>query len=173
MIRSVALYRNRCIMSEKVIMGERGMPRRKFSPSPLDTLSPAERSERMSHIRGRDTKPEWRVREILRSFGYRYRLQYSKLPGKPDFAWPGKQKAIWVHGCFWHRHENCSLARLPKGRQDFWIPKLESNKRRDSENQDKVRQMGWQTMVIWECELRDVSAVRKRIQHFLENDEIH
>ena len=89
--------------------------KREFVRSPLDTLSQEERSERMRLVKGRDTKPEWRVREILKKLGYRYRLQYSKLPGKPDFAFPGKRKAIWVHGCFWHRHENCALARLPKG----------------------------------------------------------
>lgn len=127
----------------------------------------------MSRIRGRDTKLEWRVREILKSLGCRYRLQYSKLPGKPDFAFPGKRKVIWVHGCFWHRHENCSLARLPKGHRDFWVPKLEENQRRDLESQDKIRQMGWEVLVIWECELRNISAVESKIRRFLETDEIH
>ena len=148
------------------------MPRREHVPSPLDTLSPEARSKRMSLVRGRDTKPELRVRGILRKLGYRYRLQYSGLPGKPDFAFPGKRKAIWVHGCFWHRYEDCSLARLPKGRHDFWVPKLEGNKERDLRDQDEVRQMGWQILVIWECELGNQASVESKIKRFLENCEI-
>jgi DNA mismatch endonuclease (patch repair protein) len=149
------------------------MPRREYVPSPIDTLSPEARSERMSLVKGRDTKPERRVREILKKLGYRYRLQYSKLPGKPDFAFPGKRKAIWVHGCFWHRHENCSLARLPKGRQDFWVPKLEGNKKRDLEHQERAQEMRWQLLVIWECELRNLTSVECKIIKFLENDEVY
>jgi DNA mismatch endonuclease (patch repair protein) len=149
------------------------MPRRRPEASPLDTLSPEERSERMSRVRGRGTNPEERVRDILRGLGYRYRLQYSGLPSKPDFAFPGRRRVIWVHGCFWHRHENCRLARLPKGRRDFWVPKLEGNRRRDMENQAKVIGMGWEVLVIWECELRDAPAVASKIREFLESDEIH
>lgn len=148
------------------------MPRREYVPSPIDTLSPEARSERMSLVKGRDTGPERRVRHILEKLGHRYRLQYSELPGRPDFALPAKRRAIWVHGCFWHRHENCPLARLPKGRQDFWAPKLEGNKRRDSEHQDRVREMGWQVLIIWECELSDQAFVESRISDFLEDDEI-
>jgi DNA mismatch endonuclease (patch repair protein) len=126
----------------------------------------------MSRVKGRDTKLEWRVRETLKRLDRRYRLQYSKLPGKPDFAFPGKRKVIWVHGCFWHRHENCSLARLPKGRQDFWVPKLEENRRRDLDSQDQVRQMGWQIMIIWECEIRDLPTIESKLREFLEIDEV-
>lgn len=147
--------------------------KREFVRSPLDTLSQEERSERMRLVKGRDTKPEWRVREILKKLGYRYRLQYSKLPGKPDFAFPGKRKVIWVHGCFWHRHEKCVLARLPKGRRDFWVPKLEGNKQRDLEHQDKVREIGWQFLVIWECELRNVTLIESEIIRFLEKNEVN
>ena len=149
------------------------VPKREYVPSPKDTLSPAARSERMSLVKGRGTKPERCVREILKKLGYRYRLQYSKLPGKPDFAFPGRRKAIWVHGCFWHRHENCSLARLPKGRQDFWIPKLEGNKRRDLKQQESVQKMGWLLLIIWECELRNLTSVENKIIKFLENNEVN
>ena len=145
------------------------MPKREYTPSPLDTLSPEERSQRMSLVKGRDTKPELQVRGVLRKLGYRYRLQYSKIPGKPDFAFPGKRKAIWVHGCFWHRHENCVLARLPKGRRDFWVPKLEENKRRDLENQEKVKQAGWKSLVIWECELNNTDMIEDKIKAFMES----
>jgi DNA mismatch endonuclease (patch repair protein) len=123
----------------------------------------------MSLIKGHDTKPELRVREILKRLRYRYRLQYAKLPGTPDFAFPGKQKAIWVHGCFWHRHDNCALARLPKGRQDFWVPKLDENKRRDLETREKVRQMGWESLVIWECELKNPAMIEEEIRNFMES----
>lgn len=126
----------------------------------------------MSRVKGRDTKPEWRVRETLQGLGCRFRLQYSKLPGKPDFAFPGKRKVIWVHGCFWHRHERCSLARLPKGRRDFWVPKLEENRQRDLQSQDKVLQMGWQILVIWECELRTPSVVESKLREFLGINEV-
>jgi DNA mismatch endonuclease (patch repair protein) len=127
----------------------------------------------MGRIKGRDTKPESRVHDILRRLGYRYRLQYPRLPGKPDFAFPGKRKAIWVHGCFWHRHENCSLARLPKGRQDFWVPKLEENRRRDLDNWEKARELGWQVLIIWECEMRHLPLLESRLRTFLENNEVH
>jgi DNA mismatch endonuclease (patch repair protein) len=123
----------------------------------------------MGLVKGRDTKPELQVRAVLKKLGYRYRLQYAKLPGKPDFAFPGRHKAIWVHGCFWHRHDNCALARLPKGRQDFWVPKLDENRRRDLENQEKVRQMGWESLVIWECELKTPAAIEEEIKAFLES----
>lgn len=126
----------------------------------------------MGRIKGRDTRPEWRVRDILKRLGCRYRLQYPKLPGKPDFAFPGRRKVIWVHGCFWHRHDNCSLARLPKGRQDFWVPKLEDNRSRDLTNQESVRQMGWEVLVVWECELRHLSALESRLRDFLETNEV-
>lgn len=143
------------------------MSKTQFVPSPLDTMTVRERSERMSLVKGHDTKPEWLIRQILKKLGYHYRLQYSKLPGKPDFAFPGRRKAIWVHGCFWHRHENCSLARLPKGRQDFWIPKLEGNRKRDLECQDKIVEMGWQFLIIWECELSDKTLIGLKLKKFL------
>ena len=138
-----------------------------FPPSPLDTLSPEERSERMGRIKGRDTKLELLVRGLLSRRGYRYRLQYAKLPGKPDIAFPGKRKIIWVHGCFWHRHEGCRLARLPKTRQDFWVPKLEGNKERDEANQDAVRILGWDALVLWECQLRDTASLEWQLMQFL------
>ena len=134
---------------------------------PPDTLTPSERSERMARIRGRDTRPERRVRSILTDLGFRYRLQYSKLPGRPDIAFPGRRKVIWVHGCFWHRHTGCALARLPKSRLDFWKPKLEENRSRDLRNETEVREAGWDTLVVWECELSDESALVARLRGFL------
>lgn len=137
---------------------------------PPDTLTPSERSERMARIRGRDTRPERRVRSILTDLGFRYRLQYSKLPGRPDIAFPGRRRVIWVHGCFWHRHTGCALARLPKSRLDFWKPKLEENRSRDLRNEAEVRAAGWDALVVWECELSEESAVVTRLRSFLDGD---
>ena len=117
----------------------------------MDTLAPKERSERMSRVRGKDTKPELIVRRLLHGLGYRYRLHARDLPGKPDIVFRGRRKAIYVHGCFWHRHPDpaCKLARLPKTRQDFWVPKLEGNRQRDIENQRRLTEMGWEVLVVW------------------------
>ena len=100
----------------------------------MDTLTPSERSKRMGLIRGADTRPELRVRSIVHRCGYRYRLHVPALPGKPDLVFPRLRKVIFVHGCFWHRHPDCSLARLPKSRLHFWLPKLTHNRQRDIRN---------------------------------------
>lgn len=135
-----------------------------------DTLSPAERSKRMSLVRARDTGPEREVRKVLTELGYRYRLQYGKLPGRPDIAFPGRRKALWVHGCFWHRHPGCKLARLPKSRREFWTTKLEGNRERDQRVQAEVKAMGWRISVVWECELRNRERLSKRLREFLDDD---
>jgi len=134
----------------------------------LDPLSPAERSERMSRIRNKDTKPEKIVRRLVFSMGYRYRLNDQKLPGHPDLVFRGRKKVIFVHGCFWHQHENCSQYRYPKTKLDFWAPKLEGNRKRDAENQRKLLELGWEYLVIWECQLRDQKILKDRINTFLE-----
>ena len=100
----------------------------------MDTLSRKERSQRMSLIRNRDTKPELLVRRLIHGCGFRYRLHRADLPGKPDLVFPSRKKVIFVHGCFWHRHPACGLARLPKSRLSFWVPKLKGNRRRDLKN---------------------------------------
>lgn len=136
----------------------------------LDSLTPAERSERMGRIKGKDTKPEMVVRRLVHALGYRYRLHRRDLPGHPDLVFPGRRKVIFVHGCFWHRHDDstCKLARLPKSRLDFWIPKLEANKKRDLTKQEQIANMGWRFLVIWECELKDKASLTAKIQEFLE-----
>jgi DNA mismatch endonuclease, patch repair protein len=134
-----------------------------------DTLTPAERSERMSRVKGRDTAPEMLVRRIVHGLGYRYRLHRRDLPGCPDLTFGKRRKVIFVHGCFWHRHGDsaCKLARLPKSRLDFWLPKLETNRGRDAKNQERIAAMGWKFLVIWECELGDQAMLKKRIRSFL------
>ncbi|MGO9404235.1 MAG: very short patch repair endonuclease [Terriglobales bacterium] len=136
--------------------------------SQMDTLTRQERSLRMSLVRGTDTKPEMAVRSTVHGLGYRYRLHVSKLPGKPDLVFPKLQKVLFVHGCFWHRHLGCSLARLPKSRLDFWVPKLTANRRRDRRNAAQLRKAGWKVCVVWECELSDTDRLEKKIKRFLD-----
>lgn len=125
----------------------------------------------MSRVRGRDTGPEVRLRKALHARGFRYKLHDKKLPGKPDLVFPGRRKVVLVHGCFWHMHGNCALARMPKSRVDFWSAKLHGNRDRDAVKQAELRALGWDVMVVWECELRDLDAVVARVQAFLNEDE--
>ncbi|WNG19263.1 very short patch repair endonuclease [Cystobacter fuscus] len=136
----------------------------------MDTMTPAERSERMARVRNKDTKPEFRVRRLVTAMGYRYRLHYKKVPGHPDLAFPGRRKAIFVHGCFWHRHPDaaCPLARLPKSRLEFWLPKLEGNRARDLRKEAELRERGWAVFVVWECQLRDEASLGQMLRLFLE-----
>ncbi|HNB26471.1 MAG TPA: DNA mismatch endonuclease Vsr [Alphaproteobacteria bacterium] len=136
-----------------------------------DTLTKVDRSERMSRIRSRDTKPELRVRRLLHRLGYRFRLHRRDLPGNPDIVFPARMKVIFVHGCFWHRHpsKKCKLARLPKSRLEFWIPKLTANRVRDLRNQRMLRRLGWHFMVVWECEVRQSEQFKNKLIDFLEN----
>lgn len=133
----------------------------------VDTLSPLERSQRMARVKSKGTKPEMLVRRLVFSMGYRYRLHGSRLPGHPDMVFKGRRKVVFVHGCFWHRHERCSLARLPKSRLDFWLPKLEGNRQRDAQKLEQLCQQGWKSLVIWECELKDLGSLEKRLRAFL------
>lgn len=137
----------------------------------MDSLTKRERSERMSRIKGADTKPEMLVRRLAYGMGFRYRLHDARLPGRPDLVFVGRKKIIFVHGCFWHRHEDakCKLARLPKSRLDFWMPKLQANKERDKRTLKQLEQLGWSVLVIWECELGNEKILAKRIKEFLEN----
>ena len=132
----------------------------------MDTLTPKQRSERMSRIGPKDTKPELIVRKIVHSMGFRYRLHSRRLPGQPDLVFASLQKVIFVHGCFWHRHPGCG--RMPKSRLDFWESKLRENRKRDIRNQRKLVRLEWGFLVVWECELTDEGSVAKRIRAFLE-----
>jgi DNA mismatch endonuclease (patch repair protein) len=134
----------------------------------MDTLSRAERSKRMAMIHGTNTKPELRVRSIAHRTGYRYRLHDSDLPGKPDMVFPKLRKVVFVHGCFWHRHPGCSLARLPKSRLSFWLPKLTRNRQRDIRNIARLRRAGWSVKVIWECETISAEKIERKLRTFLE-----
>ena len=134
----------------------------------MDTLTPAERGERMGRVRNQDTKPEMVVRRLAHSLGYRFRLHSRDLPGHPDMVFPGRRKVIFIHGCFWHRHDSlCPLTRMPKSRLDFWEPKFAITQRRDAVNQAKLIEMGWDFLVVWECELKSSSDLADRIVRFL------
>lgn len=135
----------------------------------LDTLTASQRSERMSRVRSKDTKPEIRVRRLVHGLGYRYRLHAKDLPGRPDLVFRVRRKVIFVHGCFWHRHEGCARNRLPKSpeRRAFWRTKLNANALRDRKHEAGLRDMGWQVLVVWECETNDLDALAGRIKVFL------
>lgn len=133
----------------------------------MDTLTPEQRSERMSRVRNKDTKPEMRVRRLVHALGYRYRLHGGRLPGRPDLVFKSRRKVIFVHGCFWHRHEGCTLCRMPKSRLRFWKPKLNANRERDLANQDRLTELRWDYLIVWECELRDMDALASRVSSFL------
>ena len=135
-----------------------------------DTLTPSQRSQRMRLIRSKNTTPELQVRRMIHALGFRYSLHRKDLPGKPDIVCSRLHCVIFVHGCFWHRHaaSRCRLARLPKSRLDFWLPKLESNRLRDQKNLRVLRARGWKILVVWECELRDKERIENKIRRFLE-----
>lgn len=118
-----------------------------------DTLTPAERSERMSRIRSRDTQPELALRRALHGGGLRYRLHGAVLPGRPDIVFPSRNAVVFVHGCFWHRHEGCRIATTPKSNTPFWQAKFDRNVERDVRNSERLIGVGWKVIVVWECEL--------------------
>lgn len=134
------------------------------SPDPLTTR---QRSELMSRIRSKDTEPEMRVRRLVHGMGYRYRLHARDLPGCPDLVFRPSRKAIFVHGCFWHRHMDCRANRLPATRREFWRHKLDGNARRDGRNKAALEELGWRVLVIWECETKDLDRVAMAVTRFL------
>ena len=133
----------------------------------MDTLTKAQRSALMSRVRSKDSRPEMFVRRLVFALGYRYRLHVSGMPGRPDLVFSGRRKVIFVHGCFWHRHARCKLARLPKSRLEFWIPKLDANRRRDRKNVRVLRRKGWAVLTIWECGLGN-PRLPSTIERFLD-----
>lgn len=120
----------------------------------MDIWDKKKRSEVMSKIRSKNTKPEMILRKALFAIGYRYRINYKKLPGKPDIVLPKYKTAIFIHGCFWHGHDNCKIAHIPKTNKEFWENKISTNKKRDIDNILKINFMGWKSIVVWECELK-------------------
>ena len=138
-----------------------------------DTFSQENRSWNMSRIRSKDTAAEVKVRKYLFSQGFRYRKNDAKLPGKPDIVLPKYKTVIFVHGCFWHRHEGCKRATTPKSRQEYWLPKFKKNIENDRNHAEELEAAGWKVVVIWECEiLKDFQrAIGKTISLFMQNKE--
>ena len=121
------------------------------------------RSKNMSAIKSKNTKPEIEVRKLLHSMGFRFRLHRKDLPGSPDIFLPKFKTVIFVHGCFWHRHENCKYSSTPKTRVQFWEKKFNSNILRDLENQKKIKDIGLRSIIIWECELKNKIELEKKL----------
>tara|TARA_B100000579_G_C22493977_1_gene693766 strand:+ start:309 stop:701 length:393 start_codon:yes stop_codon:yes gene_type:complete len=122
----------------------------------MDHLTKSKRSWNMSRIRSKDTKPELIIRKMLHNSGIRYRLHVSDLPGKPDISNKKKGFAIFVNGCFWHQHEGCKRATVPKSNKEYWIPKLEKNIERQKDNINSILNMGMKSYIVWECEVKDI-----------------
>ena len=137
-----------------------------------DSPPSPERSALMAKIRGRDTQPEMFVRQLLHRQGYRFRLHAGDLPGRPDIVFRSRRKAIFVHGCFWHHHEGCKRATVPKTRATYWKRKFESNQKRDIASISALEGMGWKVMVIWECEVvaKDAKNLFERLTNFLDKE---
>lgn len=123
----------------------------------------------MRRIRGKNTMPEISVRRLIYSAGYRYRLHSKKLPGQPDLVFSKLKKVIFVHGCFWHMHSKCPKGRPPQSNIDYWLPKLQENKRRDRRITRELRRNGWAVLVIWQCELKKIDKLKQKILEFLES----
>lgn len=121
----------------------------------------------MQAVKSKDTKPEMVVRRLLHSMGYRYRLHRKGLPGKPDIVFPGRKKAIFVHGCFWHWH-GCKKGQLPKSRLAYWKPKLTKNVERDKAKTEQLESLGWRVLVVWQCETADVDALASTLRRFMD-----
>jgi DNA mismatch endonuclease (patch repair protein) len=122
----------------------------------------------MRRIRSKDTKPEWIVRRLIHSMGYRYRLHAKDLPGKPDLVFRTRKAVIFVHGCFWHLHNACREGRVPSSNSNYWSEKLKRNVLRDRTHRATLRKMGWRVMEVWECEVEDTESLKSKVQRFLD-----
>lgn len=131
-----------------------------------DVFTPEKRSAIMGRIRGRNSQPELRLRQVLTSMGYRYCLHDRSLPGGPDVVFTARRAVIFVHGCFGHSH-SCLVGRVPRTRPEFWRAKLETNVARDTRQLAELERVGWRTLVLWEREMKDLAAVGQRVSYFL------
>ncbi|MEA1015141.1 very short patch repair endonuclease [Sphingosinicella sp. LY1275] len=130
----------------------------------MDHLDPVQRSANMARVKGKNTKPENQVRRLAHRMGYRFRLHRRDLPGKPDLVFPRAKLAVFVHGCFWHRHENCRRSSTPQTREAFWTAKFDATIKRDVAQRHALEALGWRVLTIWQCELRDELALSKRLE---------
>lgn len=134
----------------------------------VDRLTSVQRSALMSKVKGKNTLPELAVRKIVHGLGFRFSLHRRDLPGSPDVVLPRLKSAIFVHGCFWHRHANCQKASMPKTRRAYWDAKFVANVSRDAMNLRDLRKSGWRALVVWQCELKKPSKLKLRLSRFLQ-----
>jgi DNA mismatch endonuclease (patch repair protein) len=132
-----------------------------------DVFSKDKRSWIMSRVKGRDTKPETLVRSFVHRMGFRFRLYRRDLPGKPDIVLPRHNKVIFVHGCFWHGHKQCPRSKRPTTNEWFWNKKLDGNIERDKRFRRRLRRMGWEVLVVWQCETRNPEKLLEKLEGFL------
>ena len=135
-----------------------------------DIVDSKRRSRIMSRIRGRDTTPELVVRRMAHRLGFRFRLHRKNLPGRPDIVFPRYRVAVFVHGCYWHRHKGCRYAYTPKSRVAFWLEKFNKNVAHDHRSEEALRNLGWRVLVIWECETQDQFALQRCLVNHLRDD---
>ncbi len=133
-----------------------------------DIYDPKKRSEIMGRVSATGTKPELLVRQVIHGLGYRFRLHGENLPGKPDIVFSRRRKVIFIHGCFWHGHKHCPKAKRPTTNSAFWEQKLSRNIERDQQNLNALKEAGWESLVIWECETRNRNRIETKVRHFLE-----
>lgn len=133
-----------------------------------DMFSPDQRSALMARIGPKDSRAELTIRQLLHRRGYRFRLHRRDLPGSPDIVLPRRRKAIFLHGCFWHRHPGCRRASDPKSRREYWLPKFERTVARDARNVIELESLGWDVLIVWECETRDMAKLERRLIDFLD-----
>ncbi len=134
----------------------------------MDTFSREKRSQIMSRVSDKNTKPEIVVRSLLHKMGYRFRLHRKDLPGKPDITLPKYKKVIFVHGCFWHGHPGCSRSKRPATNQEFWREKLDKNIERDKVSVNALGQLGWEVLTVWSCEVKNTNKLKIKLLSFLE-----
>lgn len=133
----------------------------------MDIVSREQRSAIMSRIRGKNTKPELAVRRAAHGLGYRYRLHRRDLPGSPDLVFAGRRKVVFVHGCYWHRHEGCRLAYEPKSNEEFWKAKFAENVSRDQRVNQQLGELGWGILTVWGCEAASDKILRQKLNAYL------
>ena len=134
----------------------------------VDMLVDDSVSFRMKRVKQRDTAPELVVRKLLFAKGYRYRVHRDDLPGSPDIVFPSRRKVVFVHGCFWHGHEKCTRASLPKTRTQYWSDRVAENRKRDVRSISALERLGWSVLVVWECETKNVRSLAERLSGFLQ-----
>jgi len=132
-----------------------------------DNLTPEQRRKTMARVKSQDTEPEIKVRRLAHALGFRFRLHRKDLPGKPDLVFPKLKKVIFVHGCFWHGHEGCEASKKPSSNTEYWNKKLDRNKKRDQDNLKRLISVGWEPLIIWECETKKDNELKIKISVFL------